>query len=113
MTDTSTEQRRHMRKRLSCTANVFQTQNGTPLGRIFDISKEGFMLLSPSKVQPKEVINLTLELPEMDNTRAIELSAECMWCQPSSFTKDFGAGFHIKNISDQDQVALNYFIRDF
>ncbi|MTI13572.1 PilZ domain-containing protein [Sansalvadorimonas verongulae] len=118
MTDTSTKdteinQRRHIRKRLSCTANVFQTQSGLSVGRIFDISQEGFMLLGPTQMQPNEVINLTLELPELDSTRSIELAAECMWCQPSNFTRDFGAGFHIKTISDQDQVALNYFIRDF
>ncbi|CAM3766740.1 PilZ domain-containing protein [Parendozoicomonas haliclonae] len=113
MTETLQEKRRHVRKRLTVTANVFQTQDQQSIGRVFDISQEGFMLLTPARVQPSEVLDLTIEIPELDSSRNIELSAECMWCQPSSFSKEFGAGFHIKNISDQDQVALNYFIRDF
>ncbi len=113
MTDTVTEQRRNVRKRLTCTANVFQTQSGMSVGRVFDISKEGFMLLCNTQLEAENTLNLTMEIPELESTRNIEISAECMWCQPSSFTKDFGAGFHIKAISDQDQVALNYFIRDF
>ncbi len=112
-TETSTERRRHVRKRLSCTTNVYLTETGASLGHIFDVSKEGFMLLGPEKLPASAKLNLTMELPELDKTRSITMSAVCVWSQPSSFSEDFGSGFNIEEISDQDQVALNYFIRDF
>ena len=113
MTEALQDKRSHVRKPLTCTANVYQTQSGLPLGRISDVSKEGFMLRSHSRMSPKDVLELTLELPELDRTRSLEVAAQCIWCHPISGSKEFGAGFHIKAISDQDQVALNYFIRDF
>ncbi|OQX36621.1 PilZ domain-containing protein [Kistimonas asteriae] len=114
MNETFTEQRRHVRKRLDCTAFVFDTITGEKLGRLFDISKEGFMLLTTRELSAQQQLNLTMELPNtISGQHNIELSAECVWCQPSSFSEDFGAGFRVKTISEQDNVALQYFIRDF
>ncbi len=113
MTDLQPEQRRHVRKRLDCTVTAIRTDNGQPLGHLADISKGGFKVISSDPLAVASVLNLILELPSADDIRQIELTAECRWCQPSPESEDYGAGFQIKNISDQNQVALNYFIRDF
>lgn len=113
MNDTQTEQRKHTRKRLDCTALVFDSNTGEELGKLFDISREGFMLLTTRELTSQQ-LDLTMELPSIASEhRKIKLSAKCVWCQPSSFGDDFGAGFQVKSISEQDNVAWQYFIRDF
>ena len=111
-TESLPEMRRHVRKRLNQLVHVYQTDNGLPAGRIVNISKQGFMLSCQQPFKPEHAFKLSVELPEVDNTRTIHLTAQCMWCQPSD-ANDQDAGFHIEVISDQDQVALNYFLREF
>ncbi|MCL6269762.1 PilZ domain-containing protein [Sansalvadorimonas sp. 2012CJ34-2] len=113
MTDLQPEQRRHVRKRLDCTVPAIRTDNGQPLGYLADISKEGFKVICPVPLERESQLDLILELPNADSVRQIEVTAECRWCLPAEESEEFGAGFHIKSISDQNQVALNYFIRDF
>ncbi len=113
MIETLQDKSRRIHKRLAVATNVFSTRNGLPFGRIFGISQREFILSCTAPLEAGETLELTVEIPELDGRRLIELSAMCIWCQASENTTDFEAGFHIVNISDQNQVALNYFIRDF
>ncbi|MCK5893103.1 MAG: PilZ domain-containing protein [Endozoicomonadaceae bacterium] len=116
MNETQIEKRRHARKQINETAFVFDSNTGEKLGQLLDISREGFMLLSIREITVQQQLNLTLELPNtisVSGHHLIKVSAKCAWCQPSSFSHDFGAGFQITSISEQDNVALQYFIRDF
>ena len=108
------EQRRHVRKCLKYKTTAFNTTSGDRLGELFDISQQGFRLLAPQKLNPKDTLDITLELPGLTgDSKQVQLTAECIWCGPAEQPPEFGIGFQVISISEQDNVALQYFIRDF
>ena len=115
MDETVKEQRLHPRKRLEADAWVCLSESGENIGRLSDVSRDGFMLLTHKAVKPSEIFALDLSLPaQYPGVRTIRLQAECIWCQhPSGDSDEFGAGFQLVEIEEQDSVALKYFIRDY
>lgn len=114
MTATVQEKRRYPRKPMEQPAEVLDNDTGASLGVLEDVSRGGFSLVTSQGLRPSEVRNVTLMLPgPQGSTHAVSLVAECVWCQSLSGRKDFSAGFLLRDINDQDAVALNYFIRDY
>lgn len=136
MTDTVLEKRRFPRKLLDEPAQVLDNDTGQILGVLEDVSKGGFSLLTNQVIRQDEVRNITLVLPGPQKSHHhVSLVAECVWCQSNSSRKsddpspgasvnasassstppvvNFAAGFQLREIDEQDLVALNYFIRDY
>ncbi|WP_163831293.1 PilZ domain-containing protein [Spartinivicinus ruber] len=116
MTDGQHDERRSLpRKRLkNCRVEVVSQQTGKALGKVFDINIKGFMLLSPDKVELYEQLALAFVLPDgQENGTQINFEAECMWCQGSNFSSDFGAGFEFKRIKKSHLPILKAFIDEF
>ncbi|MGI9274876.1 MAG: PilZ domain-containing protein [Endozoicomonas sp.] len=118
MTDTVLEKRRFPRKTLEEPAQVLDNDTGQLLGVLEDVSRNGFSLLAEKAIRLEEVRNITLILPgPHDSSHRVSLVAECVWCHPgnkqSDHNRDFAAGFQLREINEQDAVALNYFIRDY
>ena len=118
MTDTVLEKRRFPRKALDEPAQVLDRDTGQLLGVLEDVSRGGFSLLTNQRIRLEEVRSVTLVLPgPLESSHWVSLVAECVWCQPGNkqgdHMRDFAAGFHLREIDEQDLVALNYFIRDF
>ena len=114
MTATVQEKRRYPRKPMDQPAEVLDNDTGASLGVLEDVSRGGFNLLTDQEVRPSEIRHVTLMLPgPQGTTHGVDLVAECVWCQSLSDRKDYSAGFLLQDISDQDAVALNYFIRDY
>ena len=123
MTDTVLEKRRFPRKLLEEPAQVLDNDTGQLLGVLEDVSKGGFSLLTNQIIRQDEVRNITLVLPGPQKSyHQVSLIAECVWYQsgskqgnsPSAPTPgSYAAGFQLREIDEQDQVALNYFIRDY
>ena len=114
MTATVQEKRRYPRKPMEQSAEVLDNDTGASLGVLEDVSRGGFSLLTDQGVRPSEVRNVTLILPgPQGSSHVVKLVAECVWCQSLSDSRDFSAGFILRDINDQDAVALNYFIRDY
>ena len=114
MTATVQEKRRYPRKSMEQPAEVLDNDTGVSLGVLEDVSRGGFSLLTDQSVRPSEIRNVTLMLPgPQGSTHTVSLMAECIWCQSLNDQRDFSAGFLLREINDQDAVALNYFIRDY
>ena len=114
MSETQQEKRRFPRKVLEQTTEVLDNDTGLSIGRLEDVSKGGFSILTDRGVRPSETRNVTLVLPgPQDSAYRVSLTAECVWCQTISDRADFAAGFALRSIEDQDAVALNYYIRDY
>ena len=118
MTDTVLEKRRFPRKLLDEPAQVLDNDTGQLLGVLEDVSKGGFSLLTSQVIRQDEVRNITLVLPGPQNSHHhVSLVAECIWCQSGNkqgdHPRDYAAGFQLREIDEQDLVALNYFIRDY
>ncbi len=108
------EKRRFPRKAPEKAAEVLDNDTGLSIGILEDVSKGGFSILTDQGIRPSETRNVTLILPgPKESTHRVSLTAECVWCQSSSDRTDFAAGFILCHIEDQDEVALNYYIRDY
>lgn len=101
-----------MRRRVSVEVPVLDTGSGVRLGRIFDLTDEGFMLLTPEAFEANAFCHLTLCLPEPHRWQ-IQLLAECMWCGDSSFSHLRGVGFCIERMNEGDRLLLHEFLHDF
>lgn len=77
------------------------------IGNVVNVSASGFMLVSKSRLNSGERLLLLLELPEeTTDNRCVKIEARCLWCAPSSFSSDYGAGFEITKITTDDQSRL-------
>ena len=118
MTDTVLEKRRFPRKLLEEPAQVLDRDTGQLLGVLEDVSRGGFSLLTDQNIRQEEVRSVTLVLPgPLDSSHQVSMVAECVWCQSGNkqgdHPRDYAAGFQLREIDEQDLVALNYFMRDF
>ncbi len=101
-----------MRRRVDTEVPVLDTGSGERLGRVFDLTETGFMLLTAESFQANDFCHLTLCLPE-PYSRQVPLLAECMWSGDSSFSQLRGAGFCIERISESDRQLLLQFLKEF
>ena len=114
MTDILQQEQRHIRHRLAVATHVFTT-DGITYGQLITIDKDNFVITRHSPVVVGETAQLILTIPGLADKEQqnMELTTECKYCNYVADEELFHIGFHISEISDQNQVALNYFIRDF
>jgi hypothetical protein len=101
------EQRSTPRYRVVRRMQVSNLETGEKLGNVINLSSQGFMLLSKAPLSSDQRLLLLLELPEeVAGQRQIRLEVRCLWCAPSSYSSDYGAGFEITHIAAGDQERL-------
>lgn len=95
------------RKLINQLLRVDDREAEAPLGNLVNLSAGGFMLISAEPIPEGRRFQLSLELPQpVDGKRAVEFSAKCIWCQRSSFSADYGAGFQIEAIPAEERRVL-------
>lgn len=108
------EKRKSVRRRVSSVLEIQNRQTMQTLGRIMDLSVEGFMLLAKQEMLPNQQYELILNLPEaIKFHRSIELIAECRWCQPSNTAGYFGAGFSVISVDVLKRDAWKQLVEEF
>lgn len=108
------EKRRFPRKPLAQPAEVVDKDTGLVIGILANISRGGFSLVTDRGIRPSEIRHVTLALPgPHERQHRLSLTAECVWCQSLNEERDYAAGFSLCTLTEQDGVALDYFIRDY
>lgn len=108
------EHRKLVRKRVGIVLEMQDRQTSQVLGRIMDLTLEGFMLLAKQEMIPDQQYELVLNLPEAIRFhRSIELVAECRWCQPSNTAGYFGAGFFVVSVDVVKREAWKLLVEEF
>jgi hypothetical protein len=103
------EMRSHSRTEVSEVIRVLDRQTGTDLGRLVNISEEGFMLLGSQPVSENSVLQLSLEFESGENkTSPILIGVENLWCHSSNDQTQYWAGFYIIDISDEDLERVRH-----
>ncbi len=88
--------------------NIADIDGTQVVGRVINLSADGFMLLSREPVRPQQISRLRMVLPEArDANGSIRFTARCIWCQKSSYSEDYGAGFRIEDITPDNRKILN------
>ena len=103
------EMRGHSRVEVSEVIRVVDRQTGSDLGRLVNISEEGFMLLGSQRVSADNILQLSLEFESgKNNTPPILIGVECLWCHSSNDQTQYWAGFYIIDISDEDLERVRH-----
>lgn len=101
------DQRRSARRLVTRLLRVNDAASGILLGNLVNLSEHGFMLICKTPVEAGQAQWLVMELPEpVDGRRSVGLEASCVWCQKSSYSDDYGAGYEIRSISPDDRRRL-------
>ena len=103
------EMRGHSRVEVSEVIRVVDRQTDMDLGRLVNISEEGFMLLGSQPVSENSVLQLSLEFESGENkTSPILIGVESLWCHSSNDQTQYWAGFYIIDISDEDLERVRH-----
>lgn len=108
------EHRKSVRRRVGVVLEMQDKQTAQVLGRIMDLSLEGFMLLAKQEMIPNQQYEMVLNLPEaIKFHRSIQLVGECRWCQPSNTAGYFGAGFFVVSVDMIKREAWKQLVEEF
>jgi len=103
------EMRGHSRVEVSEVIRVVDRQTDMDLGRLVNISEEGFMLLGSQAVSANHILQLSLEFESGENnTSPILIGVESLWCHSSNDQTQYWTGFYIIDISDSDLERVRH-----
>lgn len=102
------EQRENIRVNPPEGSLVINQMNDSKVGRVIDISSNGFLLAGREKIKEGMIFQLQLMIEGHKNAH-INVGAECVWADLQTSGLTF-AGFQIIDISTKDQDALNAII---
>ncbi|MHC5351780.1 PilZ domain-containing protein [Metapseudomonas furukawaii] len=101
------ERRQRNRHATELQMEVFDVHSGQCLGRIVDLSMDGFMLLSELPLEADSVWECRLvPLTWVEGLEEIRLGADCLWTRTGEDTRKRWAGFHIIDIAEDQAIAL-------
>jgi hypothetical protein len=100
------ERRQQNRHATGLQLEVFDLHSEQRLGRIVDLSMDGFMLLSEMPLLADSVWECRLvPLTWVEGIEEVRLGADCLWTRAGEDERNCWAGFHIIDLAD-DQAAL-------
>lgn len=107
-------ERQSIRRRIGNTLEMHDSKTAQSMGRVMNLSAEGFMLLTKQEINPNERHDFVLQLPQAVGVhRSIELVVECRWCQPSNTAGYFGAGFSLVSVPITKREAWKRFVEEY
>lgn len=97
------ERRRHPRKQCSYDHVIEVTDliSDRALGRLVNISREGFLLVGTAPIEIDRVLQLALSTAAPDGDRKITVGAVCMWNSEASHPGYYWSGFHMIDVPEE------------
>mgnify|MGYP002621769441 FL=1 len=87
--------------------SVVDAYSRTPLGILLNFCGNSFMLVGKFPIEPKRLLTLAVQLPsDVAGRLPLTFQAVCLWCQKSSYSDEFGAGFEIRHINPENLKRL-------
>jgi hypothetical protein len=86
---------------------VFDAHSGEPLGQLVNLSTDGLMLAGNHRIQCNTVCQMRIPLVVGDTQRVISVGAASLWCEDANSSGLHWTGFHIIDISADDQKILD------
>jgi hypothetical protein len=101
------DRRRHNRQHTELQLEVFELHSGERLGRVVDLSGDGFMLFGSRPQQADSVLECRLvsEQP-IEGVNEVKLGVDCLWSRPGADGEHCWAGFHIIDLAEDQAAAL-------
>lgn len=107
--------RRQSRKKMSTVLRMFERTTGNNLGRLANISLEGFKLITRNTIPEGSSFRISMVLPEtIAGSNTLSFDCVSVWCRPrTEHPQENSAGFRITGISENDQKVLNQLIERY
>ncbi len=108
------ELRRQPRKKLLREMVMFDRTTGGNVGRLINISLDGFKLSARNIIDPGTRFSLSMVLPEqLQGVTTLSLEGRCVWSQEQDRQNECHAGFQIVEISDLHRSVLEMMMEKF
>lgn len=102
------ERRQHSRHGTELQLEVYDLNSGQRLGRIVDLSADGFMLFSDTPQRVDSVLQCRLVCSAgAPGLAEVQLGADCLWSRPGADGQHCWAGFHIIDLAEDQARALD------
>ena len=106
------ERRLHSRHHAELQLEVFELHSGQRLGRVVDLSADGFMLFSDTPQTADELVECRLLSEQViEGVGEISFVADCLWSRPGADGQHCWAGFHIIELAQDQAAALERLLR--
>lgn len=107
--------RKQTRKRISTILRLFDRNTGMNMGRLVNISLEGFKLAAREEVAIGSRFPISMVLPEtLVGSNTLSFDAQAVWCRPAEdLPGEYRAGFRIVRINENDLCVLLQLIEKY
>ena len=93
---------------------MFDRTTGGNVGRLINISLDGFKLSARNNIDPGTRFSLSMVLPEqLQGVTTLSLESRCVWSQEQDRQNECHAGFQIVEISDLHRSVLEMMMEKF
>lgn len=107
------DKRRSPRIDTNQSIQIFDMLQASLMGNLVNISTGGLMLLTSQEIPINHVFQLEMTLQFSDGSnKTIQFGAESLWSQNTSTPGHEWVGFHIIDISEENQQLLDRMIED-
>lgn len=106
------EHRQSLRKPPDRPIEVLDVITGRSIGRVGNLSVDGMLLISTRALPANALYQISFQLPSVGNSgaRPMEIGVNEQWGERASAPGQFWTGFHIVDISPEDQERLNAWV---
>jgi hypothetical protein len=106
------DRRQHSRQSTELQLEVFELHTGQRLGRVADLSADGFMLFGDKPHRADSLVECRLVSEQViDGVGEIQLGADCLWSRPGADGHHCWAGFHIIDLEPDQAAALEVLLK--
>ena len=106
------DRRQHSRHSAQLNIEVLDLHSGRRLGRVVDLSEDGFMLVSETPPEADSVWECRLVLDQpLEGIHEIRVGADCLWSRPAESGQNGWCGFHIIDLAEDQVAALALLLR--
>lgn len=104
--------RQHDRYTLSLQIEAYDLHSSERLGRLADLSREGFMLFCEAPIEADSLLQFRLvPAKPVAGIESVTLGADCLWSREGAQSQHGWAGFQIIDITEDQATALAVLLR--
>jgi hypothetical protein len=108
------ERRKYPRKDLLLFAHVYDSKSDKIIGTLLNITLEGAMVLSESRVDANSTMELHIKLPDnFVQKNELVFTANSRWCGPDINPEFFDVGYQFANVNEEDSKIIQAIIEKY
>ena len=109
------EERRKIKRRyLMFYSRVYDRKSGRLIGHLSDLTREGAMIIGEEPVEPGQLFNLSMDLPEdIFGKPLLFFEAKSIWCKPDVDPAFYVSGFHVEKITPADVEIIERIVESY